>query len=220
MNRQKMKAPALAGARKINGCLYLENFLDLETQAGVMACIEAGLCAAPFFQPCMPRTGRPFSVQMTNFGRYGWVADRAGYRYQETHPETGRPWPALPPLLEECWQALLPGAPAPEACLVNLYHPGAKMGLHQDRDEADLSCPVLSISLGDTARFRIGGTVRGAPTTSFRLASGDVVILTGPSRLAFHGIDRIWPGTSRLCPAGPLLAGGGRINLTLRRVGR
>lgn len=108
--------------------------------------------------------------------------------------------------------ALAPDAPPPEACLINLYDAAARMGLHQDRDEAELSVPVVSLSLGDTALFRAGGLTRGGPTRSFRLASGDAMTLGGAGRLAFHGVDRIYPGSSTL------LAEGGRINLTLRRV--
>jgi alkylated DNA repair protein (DNA oxidative demethylase) len=160
----------------------------------------------------MPRTGTPFSVRMTNFGPLGWVSDRAGYRYQAAHPETGRPWPAIPEAVLAIWHAVSLYGADPEACLVNLYESGAKMGLHQDADEAAKDAPVVSISLGDTALFRIGGPTRGDPTRSLRLSSGDVLVLGGASRHSFHGIDRVYPGTSRL------LSGGGRINLTLRRV--
>ena len=151
------------------------------------------------------------SVWMTNCGPLGWVTDRDGYRYQATHPITGAPWPAMPPTLLELWAALADPETPPDACLVNLYRGEAKMGLHQDRDEADFRFPVLSVSLGDTAMFRIGGTRRGGATAAVRLASGDVCILAGDARLAFHGVDRVVAGSSRLIP------GGGRINLTLRR---
>jgi alkylated DNA repair protein (DNA oxidative demethylase) len=152
------------------------------------------------------------SVKMTNCGPLGWMTDAAGYRYQAAHPETGRPWPPMPDILLRAW-ADLGGYPhPPEACLINYYAADARMGLHQDRDEQDFAAPVVSLSLGDTGLFRIGGTRRKDPTQSFRLASGDAVVLGGAARLAFHGIDRIVPGTSTL------LAEGGRINLTLRRV--
>jgi alkylated DNA repair protein (DNA oxidative demethylase) len=164
------------------------------------------------FAPAMPRTGRPFSVRMTNCGPLGWVSDRDGYRYQARHPDTGRPWPPIPADIASVWRELLPEAPAPEACLVNYYSGTAKMGLHQDRDERAFDVAVLSISLGDEARFRIGGPSRGDPTRAFRLRSGDVFAFGGESRLAFHGVDRVLPGTSGL------LAEGGRFNLTLRRV--
>jgi alkylated DNA repair protein (DNA oxidative demethylase) len=160
------------------------------------------------------RWNRPFSVRMSNLGTLGWVSDRRGYRYQPGHPESGLAWPAMPTALLDLWREVA-GHPAfPEACLVNLYRGTARMGLHQDRDEHDFSAPVVSVSLGDTAMFRLGGTERNAPTRSFPLASGDVLVLGGPARLAFHGIDRILPGSS------PLIPGGGRINLTLRRVGQ
>lgn len=165
---------------------------------------------APFYRPLTPG-GRPFSVEMTNLGPLGWVSDGHGYRYQPLHPETGAPWPPLPGVLTGLW-TLLTGRPdAPDACLVNLYRGEARMGLHQDRDEADLTAPVLSVSLGDAAMFRIGAG-EGGRTRTLRLSSGDVCALTGAARLARHGVDRILPGSSRLIP------GGGRINLTLRRV--
>jgi alkylated DNA repair protein (DNA oxidative demethylase) len=168
--------------------------------------------AAPLFTPRMPRTGRPFSVRMTNAGALGWVSDEAGYRYQPAHPRTGAPWPPIPEAALAAWRELSGYAHAPEACLVNVYEASARMGLHQDRDEEALDAPVISLSLGDTALFRYGGEARRDPTRSVRLASGDALVLGGPARLAFHGVDRLLPGTS------PLLTGGGRINLTLRRV--
>ena len=192
--------------------------LDAAAQRALLAAVLACLEAAPLFRPVMPRDGKPFSVRMSNAGPLGWVSDRAGYRYQATHPETGRPWPAMPPALLALWDAVA-GYPAPpEACLINHYAAGARMGLHQDRDEQALDAPVLSLSLGDTAIFRVGGAARGGPTRSLRLASGDLVLLAGASRLAFHGIDRVLAGTSRLLADTPL--GGGRLNLTLRRVTR
>lgn len=159
----------------------------------------------------MPVSGRPFSVEETNFGPFGWFSDKAGYRYVPHHPITARPWPDIPPLLLALWKAAT-GAPSPECCLVNLYRGQARMGLHQDRDEAALDIPVVSVSLGDEAIFRIGGTKRKGMTQSFRLQSGDMLAFGGSARLAFHGIDRVIAGTSRLVP------GGGRLNLTLRRV--
>ncbi len=185
-------------------------------QAAVLAEVLRCLAEAPLVRPVMPGDGKPFSVRMSSCGPLGWVSDRSGYRYQERHPGTGRPWPAIPPLLLTLWDTLT-GYPAPpEACLINHYDAAARMGLHQDRDEAALDAPVLSISLGDTAVFRVGGTARRDPTRSIRLASGDAVLLAGPARLAFHGIDRVLGGSSRLLAGTPL--GGGRLNLTLRRV--
>ncbi len=166
---------------------------------------------APLYRPVMPGTGKPFSAEESNFGALGWVADKAGYRYQPAHPLTAKPWPAIPPALLALWDEIN-GTPAPQCCLVNLYRAGAKMGLHQDRDEGDTSAAVIGVSLGDEALFRIGGTARGGKTIAIPLASGDVIAFGGVARLAYHGIDRIKPGTSRLVP------GGGRLSLTLRRV--
>ena len=160
----------------------------------------------------MPKSGKPLSVRMTNCGPLGWVTDEAGYRYQPLHPETGKPWPAMPDIVIDAWKALARYPHPPESCLINYYHPTAKMGLHQDRNERDFQAPVVSLSLGDTCLFRIGGTKRGDPTRVVNLASGDAVVLGGEARLAFHGVDRIMPGTSTLLPQG------GRINLTIRRV--
>jgi len=190
---------------------------DAEAQQVAATAIRAIVEAAPFYQPAMPRTGRPFSVRMTNCGSLGWVSDRdGGYRYQRTHPVTGRAWPAIPDVILAVWEAMAGYPHPPEACLVNYYAPTAKLGLHQDADEEDFDAPVVSLSLGDDCRFRIGGPTRGGPTRAVRLMSGDVVVLGGASRLAFHGVDRIYPGTSRLL--GDWFPEGGRINLTLRRV--
>ena len=194
------------------GVDYFPGFLDRAAQEALRDEIMAILKAAPPFRPRMPRTGKPFSVMMSNCGPLGWVSDERGYRYQPTHPETGHAWPPIPSPLLAAFAAIAPDAPAPEACLINLYHSSARMGLHQDRDEKELAAPVVSLSLGDTALFRVGGLQRNAPTRSFRLASGDAMSLQGESRLAFHGVDRIIPGSSTLLPEG------GRINLTLRRV--
>jgi len=194
------------------GVDYFPVFLDRAAQEALRDEIMAILKAAPPFRPRMPSTGTPFSVMMSNCGPLGWVSDERGYRYQPTHPETGHAWPPIPSPLLAAFAAIAPDAPAPEACLINLYHSSARMGLHQDRDEEELAAPVVSFSLGDTALFRVGGFQRNAPTRSFRLASGDAMSLQGESRLAFHGVDRIIPGSSTLLPEG------GRINLTLRRV--
>jgi len=193
----------------IEGFRYWPEALSAEAQASLRDAVLAAIEAAPFYRPAT-RAGRPFSVEMSNLGPSGWVSDRGGYRYQPLHPGTGRAWPPIPPSLLALWNALTGWSEPPDACLVNLYRSAAKMGLHQDKDEADLTAPVLSVSLGDTAVFRIGGADDG-PTRTIRLASGDVCALTGPARLARHGIDRIIGGSSSLIP------GGGRLNLTLRR---
>jgi DNA oxidative demethylase len=196
----------------LRGLELRPGYLDRADQEALLAAVRDAIQEAPLYTPTMPRTGQPFSVRMTNCGPLGWVSDAGGYRYQPTHPMSGRPWPAIPELALRTWRDLAGDAPPPEACLINVYAPTARMGLHQDRDEKDFSVPVLSLSLGDTCLFRVGGTRRGDPTRSFRLASGDAVVLGGEARLAFHGVDRIMLGTSTLLPEG------GRINLTLRRV--
>ena len=204
-------------SRLTDGFRILPGYLDRAAQSRLVDALRAAEAEAPFFVPRMPRTGKPFSVRMTNLGPLGWVSDKdGGYRYQATHPETGKPWPPIPEMVLDVWRAVAGYPHDPEACLVNRYEPTAKMGLHQDRDEEDFDAPVVSISLGDTCLFRVGGTKRTDPTRSFKLSSGDVMVLGGDSRLAFHGVDRLYPGTSTL------LAGwfpdGGRLNLTLRRV--
>lgn len=204
--------PRQEGIEVAPGARLLPEFLDREAQCALLGEIRAVVAEAPLYRPVTPRWGRPFSVEMTNCGPLGWVSDRRGYRYQPLHPETGRPWPAMPARLAALWTDVGMYPHPPEACLVNFYRAEAKMGLHQDRDEADFDAPLVSISLGDDCRFRLGGTERSDPTRAFRLGSGDVLVLAGPARLAFHGVDRILPGTSTL------LSAGGRINLTLRRV--
>ena len=196
------------------GLRYFPGYLDRNAQKGLADTLREAVKSSPLFQPVMPRTGRPFTVRMTNLGSLGWVSDRGGYRYQPVHPDTGKPWPPIPEMVLEIWRKLSGYAHDPEACLVNYYREGAKMGLHRDEDEDDFSAPVVSISLGDTAVFRIGGEERGGKTETLKLSSGDVLVMGGPSRLCYHGIDRVLSGTSSL------LKDGGRINLTLRRVTR
>lgn len=195
------------------GLRYFPDHFDRSAQEALVAAIRQIVAEAPLFVPRMPKTGKPMSVRMTNCGSLGWVTDKdGGYRYQPTHPETGRPWPAIPETLLALWNAVSSFGKPPEACLVNFYDPDAKMGLHQDRDETEFAAPVVSVSLGDQCLFRVGGVSRSDPTRSFRLSSGDVFVFGGESRLIFHGVDRIYPGTSTL------LKNAGRINLTLRRV--
>ena len=202
-----MKSPLPAGIR------HLPEYLDRIRQEALVEIVRAIVAEAPLYTPAMPKSGKEMSVRMTNCGSLGWVTDKEhGYRYQATHPATGKPWPAIPDMLLDIWRETAESDVGPEACLINYYDPTAKMGLHQDRDEREFSAPVLSISLGDDCLFRVGGVKRDDPTTSFRLSSGDVVVIGGEGRLAFHGVDRIYPGTSML------LKREGRINLTLRRV--
>lgn len=194
----------------LRGVAVWPGFLDRAAQEAMLGDILHVMEAAPPFHP-VTRWGKAMSVAMTSAGRFGWYSDRRGYRYEERHP-SGLPWPPIPESVLRVWQAVAPGARAPECCLVNLYRGGARMGLHQDRDEADLSQPVVSISLGDEALFRVGGLERGGTTGSVWLRSGDVAVIGGAARLVHHGIDRVREGSSGLLP------GGGRINLTLRVV--
>ncbi|MDO9472727.1 MAG: alpha-ketoglutarate-dependent dioxygenase AlkB [Caulobacter sp.] len=196
--------------RDETGFTLLPGRLSPDDQARLVADIMQAAREAPFHVQATPG-GKPMSVETTGLGPLSWVSDRLGYRYEPRHPLTGQPWPPMPPLLQALWADLVDPVVPADAGLVNLYRPGARMGLHRDEDEADFAFPVLSISLGDTALFRIGGLTRKGPTRSLRLASGDVCLLAGQSRLAYHGVDRIIPGSSRLVP------GGGRINITLRR---
>lgn len=196
-----------------DGVRHFPLYLSPEQQSSLVGAIRQVVHQAPLFVPAMPRTGKEMSVRMTNCGELGWVTDKErGYRYQPTHPLTGAQWPPIPETLLGIWRDVSGHDRPPQACLVNFYDEKARMGLHQDRDESDFSAPVVSISLGDDCRFRVGTTERGGSTASLRLASGDVLVLGGQSRLAFHGVDRIYPQSSTL------LKNGGRINLTLRRV--
>lgn len=198
-----------------DGFCYAPEFFSRDAQEAALAALRAIVGAAPFYQPVMPRSGRPMSVKMTNAGTLGWVTDKQrGYRYQPTHPITGAEWPAIPPIFLSLWDAVTDGYPAsPEACLVNWYQSeSSKMGLHVDQDEAALEAPVVSLSLGASAWFRLGGPTAKDPTTRMRLNSGDVVVLGGAARRYRHGIDRVIPNTSQLIPSPQ------RINVTLRRV--
>jgi len=194
----------------IAGFRLVPDRLDPQEQSALADEVLRLAAAAPFYRPVTP-SGKAMSVAMTNFGPLGWVTDAAGYRYQARRPETGRTWPPIPEFLLSLWAELCDDATPPDCCLVNHYDAAARMGLHRDADEADFRFPVLSVSLGDTALFRLGGLKRSDPTGQIRLTSGDVVVLGGEARRAYHGVDRILAGSSRLIP------GGGRLNLTLRR---
>ena len=196
-----------------NGFAYYPGYLSRARQQELIDAVREAIDGeAPFFQNRMPRTGQPVSVVGSNFGPLGWIADVDGYKYTTVHPKTARSWPPMPPLLLQLWSTLTSYPATPEACLINWYREGNKMGMHVDRDEQDIGAPIVSISLGDTARFRIGGTVRGGKTHCLKLSSGDVVVMAGAARQCYHGVDKIFPGTSTLVPKG------GRINLTMRRV--
>ena len=199
-----------SAAEYLNGARIWRGILDAPEQAALVEELRAIVRVAPLVVPVTPG-GRPMSVRMTAAGQFGWVSDRQGYRYADRHP-SGVAWPPIPAAVLAVWEAVSDSPRAPECCLINFYGEGARMGLHQDRDEADFSCPVVSISLGDPGLFRVGGTERRGRTASTWLASGDVAVLGGPARLAWHGVDRIRFGESALLPQG------GRINLTLRVV--
>jgi DNA oxidative demethylase len=198
---------------RLEGFRHLSGYLSQARQGELLGHLRSVMAEAPLYAPTMPRTGKPFSVRMTNCGPLGWVSDKAqGYRYQAQHPLTDRPWPPMPELLLEMWREVANYPVPPEACLVNYYATGAKMGSHRDEDEEEIRAPVVSISLGDDATFHIGDLERAGPKRRLLLRSGDVVVLAGAARMAYHGVDRIHPGTSTL------LSEGGRLNLTLRRV--
>lgn len=184
--------------------------LDRPAQERLVEALRGCLRVAPLYQPVTPR-GREMSVRMSAAGRFGWVTDRRGYRYEPRHPE-GMDWPPIPREVLDIWDSVSGVDRAPECCLINWYGEGARMGLHQDKDEADFAMPVVSVSLGDEGLFRMGNEERGGRTESVWLRSGDVVVMGGEARLKHHGVDRIRFGSSTLLPQG------GRINLTLRVV--
>jgi len=200
----------------LGGVRLYPGLLSRAAQEQMLGEVRDVVATAPLFRPTMPRTGKPFSVRMTNCGALGWVSDKSGgYRYQDHHPETKEAWPEIPQSLMGLWSLAAGYGAAPECCLVNFYDAKAKMGLHQDKDEQALQAPVVSVSLGDSALFKVKGPARNGPASwSVKLNSGDVVVLAGEARMYYHGIDRIYPGTSTL------LKDQGRINLTLRRVTR
>jgi alkylated DNA repair protein (DNA oxidative demethylase) len=178
-----------------------------------MAALGRVLAAAPLARA---RTkGGVTSAAMSNCGDVGWWSDTRGYRYVDRHPETGEPWPPLPPEFLKVVAQAVAGTPwpgfAPDACLINYYEPGAKMGLHQDKDEKDFAQPIVTVSLGDDADFLVGGLSRRERTQTLVVHSGDVLIMGGPSRMRFHGVRKIYPGTS------PLPGVAGRYSLTFRK---
>jgi DNA oxidative demethylase len=196
----------------VEGFRFLPEYFSPPAQKALVADILSILKTNPLYRGAMPRTGKPMSVRNTNLGPLGWVSDIKGYRYQPTHPVTGDPWSPIPQMLLDLWSAVSDYPVPPQACLVNWYEADSRLGLHIDADETAKDAPVVSVSLGSRALFRLGGLERSDPTSSMRLASGDVVVLGGRARRAYHGVDRIYPQSSTLVP------GGGRINLTLRRV--
>lgn len=197
------------------GFAHYPLYFSPSEQAELVAAVKKAVVIAPFFQPTMPRTGTPLSVVMSNFGPLGWITDKEkGYRYESCHPKTGQPWPDLPDALVKLWYDVTDYPVLPEATLINWYKADkvSKMGLHIDNDENDLRAPVVSVSLGDPALFRLGGKNRGGNTQGIKLFSGDVVVLADEARLCYHGISKVYYGQSALIPRG------GRVNLTMRRV--
>ena len=203
-----------AGARELlaDGAVVLRGFAASVT-AALMAELDAIVAAAPFRRMVTPG-GYQMSVAMTNCGARGWVTDRTGYRYDPLDPVSGRPWPAMPAAFERVAVSAADEAGfshfAPDACLINRYEPGARLSLHQDRNERDLGAPVVSVSLGLPAKFLFGGDRRSDRPRRVWLESGDVVVWGGPARLAFHGIEPLADGEHAL-------TGRCRINLTFRR---
>jgi DNA oxidative demethylase len=194
------------------GAVLLRGFAQ-PFEAELIADLRAIVAQAPFRHMVTPG-GHQMSVAMSNCGRIGWVTDRTGYRYDASDPETGKPWPAMPPAFcrlagDAAAQAGF-GAFAPDACLVNRYQPGAKMSLHQDKDELDFGSPIVSVSLGLPAIFLFGGLKRSDRPRRFPLSHGDVVVWGGPSRLFFHGVAPLADGDHGLL-------GRQRINLTFRK---
>src|SRR5262245_40253808 len=186
----------------IQGFRFLPEYFSAAAQKALVAEVLALLEANPLYTATMPRSGKPMSVRMTNLGPLGWVSDIKGYRYQPTHPFTHMPWAPIPEVLLDLWDEVGDYPAPPQACLVNWYGEDSRLGLHIDADEDAKEAPVVSVSLGSRALFRLGGLERSSPTSSMRLASGDVVVLGGKARRAYHGVDRIYPGTSTLIPGG------------------
>lgn len=192
----------------LNDVALFPGYLERAAQEAIVEELRTLAGVAPFRRYSTPG-GKALSVRMTAAGHVGWFTDSKGYRYVEAQPD-GTSWPAIPTSFLDIWRATSGADRPPDSCLINFYGEGARMGMHQDRDEADTSWPVVSLSLGDEALFRIGQTTRGGKTVSHWLQSGDVAVLAGDGRLVYHGIDRIKFGSSSLLPDG------GRINVTLR----
>ena len=206
LNGQNTPSPTLT----VGGISVFKAFLPASDQLRLVEALRRVAAQAPVFSP-KTKSGKSMSVRLTAAGDFGWFSDQRGYRYVKQHP-SGVNWPEIPAEIMAIWRAVAGEVPDPECCLVNFYGEGARMGLHQDRDEANFDWPVVSISLGDDALFRVGGTERGGKTESIWLQSGDVAVMGGGARLNYHGIDRIKFSSS------PLLKEGGRLNVTLRVV--
>jgi alkylated DNA repair protein (DNA oxidative demethylase) len=194
------------------GAMLLRGFATAEA-ASIIETVWQIADVAPFRHMITPG-GYRMSVAMTNCGRVGWVTDRRGYRYEPVDSETGRPWPPMPMTFRQLAERAAVRAGfsdfAPDSCLINRYQPGAKLSLHQDKNEASYDAPIVSISLGLPAKFLFGGLLRSTRPRRFRLESGDVVVWGGPARLAYHGVDPLADGDHPL-------SGRCRLNLTFRR---
>lgn len=195
------------------GLFHRPGLLDLEGQRAVLAAVRAVAQAAPFAHA---RTkGGMTSAAMTNAGSAGWWSDLKGYRYETRNPVTGKSWPPMPEIFRDVVARAVADTPwpdfTPDACLINFYGEGAKMGLHQDRDEKDFTQPIVTVSLGDDGDFQIGGMTRSERAQVLVVKSGDTLAMGGDSRMRFHGIRKIHPGT------GPLATLTGRISLTFRK---
>ena len=201
-----------AEERMAEGAVLLRGFAR-PREGDVIAALRAIEAQAPFRHMNTPG-GHQMSVAMTNCGGLGWVTDRSGYRYDAVDPESGKAWPAMPPAFRALAEQAADHAGftgfAPDACLINRYQPGARMSLHQDRDEQNFGQPIVSVSLGLPAVFLFGGLRRSDKPQRYRLTHGDVVVWGGPSRLFFHGIAPLADGEHALM-------GRQRINLTFRR---
>ena len=207
-------APDLRPAQEAiaEGAVLLRGFA-LPVEADVIAALRVIAGSAPFRHMMTPG-GHQMSVAMTNCGRVGWVTDRTGYRYDINDPDAGTPWPPMPPVFRELADQAASRAGfsgfAPDACLINRYQPGARMSLHQDKDELDLAAPIVSVSLGLPAIFLFGGLKRSDRPNRFRLQHGDIAVWGGPARLAFHGVAPLADGEHAVL-------GRQRINLTFRK---
>lgn len=196
------------------GIWHRSGLFDTAFQADLAAAVTEIARAAPFKRPRMRGKGQ-FSAAITNAGDAGWWSDEHGYRYLRIQPGSTAPWPPMPEAFRAAVHKAIAASPwpafAPDACLINFYGTEAKMGLHQDKDERDFTQPIVTVSLGDAADFLIGGPARNDQPQVIRVQSGDAVLMGPPSRLLFHGVRRIYPGTS------PIPGVTGRYSLTFRK---
>ncbi|MBL8644444.1 MAG: alpha-ketoglutarate-dependent dioxygenase AlkB [Rhodospirillaceae bacterium] len=213
MTRQNSLFDDLSAPQLPDGFILRADALDLDRQRALLAAIRTIEAAAPLAK-LRTKGGGLTSAAMTNCGEAGWWSDAKGYRYERANPMTGRPWPAMPEVFRRTVAGVMAASPwpgfDPDACLINFYSPEARMGLHQDRDEADFSHPIMTVCLGDDADFQIGGAERSEKYFNVRVHSGDVMLMGGASRMRFHGVRKIFPGTSPLDVKG-------RYSLTFRK---